>query len=256
MLPFLPPKNACCEVPVATHSPFSNCFFEVLPSCWKKLQGPKTKRSWPVMAKSLRLQLHLFFFTNILGPDTNLSHKITRAHKTIRQHQHIVNNDDRLPYQSTYYQRLHQIMAVATSSPKARVCTKAKMTKTKVSFSNVSVRMYPITIGNNPGGADGPPLSLSWDYTSLGKATVEDFELHRKDPKFQRRNQKSLHIPAHRRVGLLKDAGFSEEEIYMASREAAVERQIRRSSVHQAIMQCKAIKAARDAAAAAPAQSA
>ena len=131
----------------------------------------------------------------------------------------------------------------------AEVCVnKAKSTKSKVSFSEVQVRMYPITLGHNPGGVEGPPLSLSWNYTSLGRATVEDFENHRKQPQFRRRDLKHLHISAGRRVGLLRKAGFTDRQIYEAAREASMERKCRRTSVQDAIAKCRALKAQKAAA--------
>eukprot|EP00977_Amphora_coffeiformis_P018850 scaffold6761_cov159-Amphora_coffeaeformis.AAC.3 len=129
------------------------------------------------------------------------------------------------------------------------ICVKkAKPTKSKVSFADVQVRMYPVTLGHNPGGVEGPPLSLSWNYTSIGRATVDDFEKHRKDPNFRRRDLQHLHIPPGRRVGLLRKAGFSDKQIHQASQEAAVERRARRLSFQDAIMKCRAKKAAERAA--------
>ena len=143
-------------------------------------------------------------------------------------------------------------MAVPAMNQKDdRVCVKkVKPTKSKVSFADVQVRMYPVTLGHNPGGIEGPPLSLSWNYTSIGRATVDDFEKHRKDPNFRRRDLQNLHIPPGRRVGLLRKAGFSDKQIYQASQEAAVERKARRLSFQDAIMKCRAKKAAARAAAA------
>ena len=139
-------------------------------------------------------------------------------------------------------------MAIAAMSPKdAKLSVKSKATKSKVSFSDVQVRMYPVTLGTSPGGVAGPPLSLSWNYTSLGKATVEDFEKHRTDPQFRRRNYRELHISAKRRVSLLRTAGFSDRQIHQAAQEAAQERMERRKSLHQAILKCRALKREQEA---------
>jgi len=141
-------------------------------------------------------------------------------------------------------------MAVpAMNQRDARICVKkGRSTKSKVSFADVQVRMYPVTLGHNPGGLEGPPLSLSWNYTSIGVATVDDFEKHRKDPNFRRRDLRNLHIPPGRRVGLLKRAGFSDVQIHQASQEAAVERRARRLSFQDAIMKCRAKRATERAA--------
>ena len=139
-------------------------------------------------------------------------------------------------------------MAISTMSPKnAQLRVKAKKPiKSKVSFSEVQVRMYPVTLGHNPGGVEGPPLSLSWNYTNLGKATVEDFESHRHH--FQRRTMRNLHISASRRVTLLRSAGFSDQQIYKAAQDAAFERKSRQDSVQDTIRRVRALKARKQAA--------
>ena len=34
----------------------------------------------------------------------------------------------------------------------------------KASFSTLEIREYDITLGDNPGGSQGPPLTLDWKY--------------------------------------------------------------------------------------------
>ena len=146
-----------------------------------------------------------------------------------------------------------KVISVNKSNKKVKGNNKSKAAKAKakahhqqhnkkVSFSNVQVRMYPVTLGISPGGVAGPPLSLSWQYTSLGKASVDDFELHRTQCK--RRPYRELHISPTRRVALLRSAGFSDAEIYQAAHEAAQDRLERRQSLQHAILACRALKAA------------
>lgn len=138
-------------------------------------------------------------------------------------------------------------MAIQSMSSKPVAVKKGK-TQPKVSFSSVQVRMYPITLGHNPGGQGGPPLSISWNYTSLGNATVDDFEEHRNKPQYHRRQLKSLHISPRRRVSLLRKAGFSDKQIMEASREAAKERERRNDSFRQTVLRVQALVRAKKAA--------
>merc|ERR550539_1145814 len=54
-------------------------------------------------------------------------------------------------------------------------------TKRVTSFSNIEIREYDITLGDNPGGADGPPISLDWNYNEIFTQVmdVDIYEEHR-----------------------------------------------------------------------------
>lgn len=65
-----------------------------------------------------------------------------------------------------------------------------------VRFGDVSIRMYPPILGDNPGGVYGPPLSIDWEHQSENWMTVDQFEntrsgerknlfLHRSRSEFQ-----------------------------------------------------------------------
>jgi hypothetical protein len=135
-------------------------------------------------------------------------------------------------------------MAISKKVTTSRLSAKAKATmkKRKVSFSQVQVRMYPITLGDNPGGFEGPPLQLSWDYFTLGKSSVEEFERHRVRPKYQRRSMHALWITPQRRFGLLLQAGFSKNEI-VDSINSVTEERTARSTFQRVLLKSKRRKA-------------
>jgi hypothetical protein len=136
-------------------------------------------------------------------------------------------------------------MAISKKVTTSRLSAKAKATmkKPRVAFSQVQVRMYPITLGENPGGVEGPPLELSWDYFTLAAASVDEFERHRVRPKYQRRSLHALWITPQRRCALLLQAGFSKNEIVDATNSVTAERTAR-ASFQQAISKSKRRKEA------------
>jgi len=102
--------------------------------------------------------------------------------------------------------------------------------KPSTSFSTLEIREYPITLGDNPGGAQGPPISLDWKYNKKHTQVVplEDYE----ETRPRRRNRKEMHIPGNmRRWRLLRKEGVSVKEIENAIKAADAVRRQRRKSV-------------------------
>lgn len=159
------------------------------------------------------------------------------------------NQQERLAPRNEHYLATKPHITIATMAISKKVTTsrlsakaKATMKKPKVSFSQVQVRMYPITLGDNPGGFEGPPLQLSWDYFTLGESSVEAFERHRVRPKYQRRSMHALWITPQRRFGLLLQAGFSKNEI-VDSMNSVTEERTARSTFQRVLLKSKIRKA-------------
>jgi hypothetical protein len=89
--------------------------------------------------------------------------------------------------------------------------------KRNVCFSNLEIRSYNITLGTAP-TRNGPPISLDWDYDPAETATYEvDAYEHYRHP---RRTKIELLMPPSHREDLLRDAGFSRNQIKLAKEEA------------------------------------
>jgi len=87
-----------------------------------------------------------------------------------------------------------------------------------VSFDTVKFRAYPIILGDNPGGRDGPPLTLSWDYEESDTFSMTDFEDARMP--FHRHGEEELDLDAETRRSILERAGYTDEEIKQGEEEA------------------------------------
>mmetsp|Transcript_18727 Transcript_18727/g.22955 ORF Transcript_18727/g.22955 Transcript_18727/m.22955 type:complete len:304 (-) Transcript_18727:2740-3651(-) len=95
----------------------------------------------------------------------------------------------------------------------------------QVSFTNVEVREYDRTIGDNPSCMSGPPISLDWSYSNVSEVSVDENEKIR-DMR-RRRIKNPTRMAKHKRLEILKnDLGYSEEEIKAATTE---KKQIQRS---------------------------
>jgi len=89
--------------------------------------------------------------------------------------------------------------------------------KRTVSFNTISIRQYEIEIADHPGITGGPPIGLGWDYTSEDSYEFSTYEFERKP----RRNHNQLYMPkAQRKFILKRNAGFSDQEIKQASKQA------------------------------------
>jgi len=69
-----------------------------------------------------------------------------------------------------------------------------KMTR-NISFSTLEVRTYGVTLGDNPGGSSGPPVSLDWNYDESKAIDLEDYEAKRNP----RRSREQLHMDMNNR---------------------------------------------------------
>lgn len=93
----------------------------------------------------------------------------------------------------------------------------SNQSKTKcVSFSNVNIREYEITICDHPGTSVGPSISLGWKYNENLSFNMNTYELI-KDAK-GRRESKDLSLSRWERENLLFEFGFSRSEIERSSK--------------------------------------
>ena len=99
--------------------------------------------------------------------------------------------------------------------------------RSKVTFGTVTLREYPIILGDNPGGWRGPPLTIDWQHQGEILATVDKYEQCR--PKI--RTATEFQIPAEVRHKLLRKSGFSAEEIQKYTKKANIIRNRRKTQI-------------------------
>jgi hypothetical protein len=98
------------------------------------------------------------------------------------------------------------------------------------SFSTLEIRSYDITLGDNPGGSHGAPVSLSWDYNpdNIIKVDLETYEKTRP----QRRARSEMYMSGSIRMFLLmKNKGYSLREIEAAAKDAEKLRKKRQNTI-------------------------
>jgi len=94
-------------------------------------------------------------------------------------------------------------------------------TEPKVSFSNLEIRCYNVTIGDAP-TSNGPPVSLSWEYdpNATEGHQIDHYE-HYRNKIAPRRDKKEMLLPsAIRQNKLMTEMGYSRGEIREATEEA------------------------------------
>jgi len=84
-----------------------------------------------------------------------------------------------------------------------------------VSFKDVEVRRYGITVGDNPTTISGPPVTLTWDYV-LRHDARQDVESYERRRRKSRRNYSQLKMPKDVRVKMLVSEGSTYLEIRQA----------------------------------------
>jgi len=109
-----------------------------------------------------------------------------------------------------------------------------------VQFTQITVRKYPIILGENPGCSCGPSLSIGWEYHEHPSLSVDDFESLR--ARF--RDSNNLVLPRATRELLLRRMGYSAADIAEAVRRDNQTRAQRRQTISnmtmvEAIVQAK-----------------
>ena len=83
----------------------------------------------------------------------------------------------------------------------------------KVSFSDVQIRDYDVTIGDHPDCSIGPPLSLGWDFEENPSVEIDQYEINRAP----RRTRRELALNYYHRTYILEQvSGLSKEDIEQA----------------------------------------
>lgn len=101
-------------------------------------------------------------------------------------------------------------------------------TRSRVKFGMVDIREYPIIPGDNPGGNEGPPITIDWCVQRHVTANIDEYE--KAHP--EHRTPAQCHMPRQVRHELLHKSGFSSEEILNCTKQANIIRgQRRRASV-------------------------
>jgi hypothetical protein len=89
-----------------------------------------------------------------------------------------------------------------------------------LTFTDVTIREYPVILGDNPSPKIGAPVGLDWDYTKEFIMDVNEFEESRRGKR--RTKPHHLYLSYYKRLEILESAGYTKKEFH------ATERQIQR----------------------------
>lgn len=94
---------------------------------------------------------------------------------------------------------------------RGELCNKDSL---KVTFDNVQVRFYERILDINPAVTNGPAIGIGWRYKRGGNLPVDVFE----GRKGETTRSNELLLPRHVREAILKDIGYSQQDIAGAVR--------------------------------------
>jgi hypothetical protein len=102
-----------------------------------------------------------------------------------------------------------------------------------VTFQNVDIQEFSMTLGDHPAACSGPPVRLDWD------ASLKFYEVHIKKYerlRLPRRNRKQLKLSLQQRHNILvKERGFSFEEVKGAWHDALEIRRQRKETLERGL---------------------
>lgn len=100
--------------------------------------------------------------------------------------------------------------------------------KFNVSYSNITIRDYPIIPGDNPTVSSGPPITIDWNYITEVSTDINTFESIRHN---KRRLQSEMKMPDTIRLSLLLNSGYKMNELRKSTRQAALIKKYRIQSI-------------------------
>ena len=86
--------------------------------------------------------------------------------------------------------------------------------KKSVSFADLDIRSYSVTIGDHPCCTSGCPLTLDWDYQESDHMSIDQYEATRTP----RRQMSDLRTTSEHRLQILEEDGLSGVELRRAQR--------------------------------------
>ena len=102
--------------------------------------------------------------------------------------------------------------------------------KTIVRFNTVAFREYKgVVLSDNPSTSIGPAIGLGWTYNPT--EIVVDLHQYESAREGLRRNKHQLILPVHVRHGILRDAGYSRQEIFEVEMNGRKDKKLRIASV-------------------------
>lgn len=101
-------------------------------------------------------------------------------------------------------------------------------TSSSVSFSTIDIYEHGVIIGDNPGGTcGGPPLAVDWHAIAHFSLSIDDYEANRVAPK---RSLEELLLPEDTRVQMLKEWGYTADDIRKLCRPVYIDRARRQAT--------------------------
>jgi hypothetical protein len=83
---------------------------------------------------------------------------------------------------------------------------------TKISFNHISVRSYPVLIGDNPSVTQGVPLTIGWEHDQEESYNVDVYESdHKSEPVASLAEMK---FSEEERAAIAKNLGYSDNKIH------------------------------------------
>jgi len=112
-------------------------------------------------------------------------------------------------------------------SERRHTIAEGELKTTRLRWANTTIREYPRVLGDNV-TVMGPPIGLAWEYQD---ECVYDLVEYDDAMQNSRRTQSELKMPSKYRIEILKEGGFSRQDIQEAVKRANIARNQRKRTV-------------------------
>lgn len=102
----------------------------------------------------------------------------------------------------------------------------AQIANQGVTFKEITIRDYPMIVGDNPSVSSGPPLALDWEFFNETTLSVDVYEESKPVP----RNGREMIVPRVRREQIFRDAGYTYNQLIKLTKPVNIARLQRRKT--------------------------
>lgn len=107
----------------------------------------------------------------------------------------------------------------------------AQRRRSSVQFGSLTIRSYEVQLGDSC--SNGAPVSIGWRYNELNPIGIDAYEEWMKD---KRRSRSQFHLPCFERESILREYGYSRDQMKKATKEVAKIKKQRRASLQTTTM--------------------
>jgi len=180
--------------------------------------------------------------SNNVAEDSSWTSGFHKGCMIVRTHEESINKEEykiskkiyRISLQKRLKSQIPAVEPLKNNSDGAGISSRESLS---VSFHRSEFQMHSMTLGENPAAVEGPPMSIGWEPFASHLWNVDDYE-EAKERINASRSLSQMRMPADYRISILREAGFSMNQI-IANKRLMSKLRIKRAETQRLLYQTR-----------------